>query len=53
MFGVRYLWIDALCTVQDSSDGWDEKASNMRSIYEFAWLNLAVAGSELKMADYL
>ena len=44
--GVCFLWIDALCIIQDSSEDWDREASNMRSIYEFAWLNLAVAGSE-------
>ncbi|KAH8594872.1 heterokaryon incompatibility protein-domain-containing protein [Bisporella sp. PMI_857] len=44
--GVRYLWIDALCIIQDSAEDWAREASNMRSIYEFAWLNIAVAGSE-------
>lgn len=43
---VRYLWIDALCIIQDSTEDWEREASNMRSIYEFAWLNIAVAGSE-------
>ena len=44
--GVQYIWIDALCIIQDSSEDWEREASNMRSIYEFAWLNIAVAGSE-------
>lgn len=44
--GVRYLWIDALCIIQDSPQDWKREAKNMRSIYEFAWLNIAVAGSE-------
>ena len=44
--GVQYLWIDALCIIQDSSEDWAREASNMRSIYEFSWLNIAVAGSE-------
>lgn len=30
--GIRYLWIDALCIVQDSSEDWGREASNMRSI---------------------
>jgi len=46
--GIRYLWIDALCIIQDSPEDWEREASNMRSIYEFAWLNVAVAGSEEK-----
>jgi len=44
--GVQYLWIDAICIIQDSSEDWAREATNMRSVYEFAWLNIAVASSE-------
>ncbi|KAG9243809.1 hypothetical protein BJ878DRAFT_388418, partial [Calycina marina] len=44
--GARYIWIDALCIVQDSSEDWEREASNMRSIYKLAWDNIAVASSE-------
>jgi hypothetical protein len=43
--GVRYLWIDALCIIQDSTEDWERQARNMMSIYEFAWLNISAAGS--------
>ncbi|PQE19070.1 heterokaryon incompatibility protein [Rutstroemia sp. NJR-2017a BBW] len=43
---VQYLWIDALCIVQDSREDWRREAKNMASIYELAWLNIAGAASE-------
>jgi hypothetical protein len=39
--GVRYLWIDSLCIVQDQPDDWDQQASLMGSIYSGGLLNLA------------
>ena len=31
--GVRYLWIDALCILQDSDDDWKQESANMADIY--------------------
>ncbi|KAH7110867.1 hypothetical protein B0J11DRAFT_544129 [Dendryphion nanum] len=44
--GFRYLWVDALCIVQDSSSDWSKEATKMSSIYKGAILTLAVADSE-------
>jgi hypothetical protein len=44
--GIQYLWIDALCIIQDSQKYWRMEAKNMASIYVLAWLNIASAGSE-------
>lgn len=38
---VRYLWIDALCIIQDSSSDWEFEASRMASVYENAYLTIA------------
>ena len=32
--GVRYLWIDCLCIVQDDKNDWKKEAAMMGSIYE-------------------
>lgn len=43
--GVDYLWIDALCIVQDDRDEWLRKAEVMGSVYEKATLMISASGS--------
>jgi hypothetical protein len=44
--GYRYLWIDALCIVQDSADDWLSEASKMSSVFSGAVVTIAVADAE-------
>jgi hypothetical protein len=41
--GVRYLWIDALCIIQDSKDDMAKEISTMGSIYRNATMTIAAA----------
>lgn len=34
--GLRYLWIDSLCIIQDSSSDWKSEAATMHEVYKFA-----------------
>ncbi|KAK4450848.1 heterokaryon incompatibility protein-domain-containing protein [Podospora aff. communis PSN243] len=43
--GIRYLWIDALCIIQDSKEDWAEESVRMGDIYQNATLNVASACS--------
>ena len=45
--GLRYIWIDALCIVQDSYEGWDWKkeSAKMDQIYGNATLTIAAASA--------
>jgi hypothetical protein len=40
--GIRFLWIDALCIIQDSQQDWAAESSKMGRIYEDAFLTLQV-----------
>ena len=40
--GIQYLWVDALCIIQDSSTDKDEEISVMNLIYEQAELTICV-----------
>lgn len=42
---VKYLWIDAICIVQDSKTDWDSEASNMAAIYSNAYLTMSASES--------
>ncbi|KAF2452439.1 heterokaryon incompatibility protein-domain-containing protein, partial [Lineolata rhizophorae] len=44
--GFRFLWIDALCIVQDDPAEWEKEAIEMGNIYRDSFLTLAAAGSE-------
>jgi Heterokaryon incompatibility protein (HET) len=40
--GARYLWIDALCIIQDSKPDWENEAAKMGAIYSRALLTISV-----------
>jgi hypothetical protein len=44
--GIRYLWIDSFCIIQDDENDWGTQASLMASIYENAYITLAAGGSD-------
>ncbi|KAK3311958.1 heterokaryon incompatibility protein-domain-containing protein [Apodospora peruviana] len=41
--GVRYLWIDSLCIVQDSKEDWDIESAKMGAYYWNSFFNIAAA----------
>ena len=43
--GLRYIWIDSLCIIQDSIEDWDIESAKMASIYEQAYLTIAASSS--------
>jgi Heterokaryon incompatibility protein (HET) len=43
--GFRYLWIDALCIIQDSPEDWATESRKMGYIYSHAVLNIDASGS--------
>ncbi|KAH6898072.1 tol protein [Thelonectria olida] len=46
MLGVRYLWIDALCIIQDSQNDWECESAAMGSVYANALCNIAASASD-------
>jgi hypothetical protein len=45
--GLRYIWIDSLCVIQDSKDGedWKNEAAKMTHVYEGSFINIAASGA--------
>ncbi|KAE9376064.1 HET-domain-containing protein, partial [Stipitochalara longipes BDJ] len=43
--GVRYLWIDALCIIQDSPDDWHQEATLMEKVYRNSKCTIAASGA--------
>ncbi|KOC17919.1 hypothetical protein AFLA70_70g003091 [Aspergillus flavus AF70] len=42
---IRWLWIDALCIIQDDKDDWAAEAANMASVYENAYITISATRS--------
>ena len=43
--GIRYLWIDCLCIIQDSKSDWLQQSALMAEIYSNAFVNFAATAS--------
>lgn len=51
--GLQYLWVDALCIIQDSKEDWDEQSAKMCSIYENAYLTIIASSSDAANVSFL
>jgi len=43
--GLRYLWIDSLCIIQDDPDDWSKESGKMANVYQGAYLTIAATKS--------
>jgi hypothetical protein len=39
--GIRYLWIDSLCILQDSASDWQKESAAMEAVYRNGYLNIS------------
>ncbi|KAI1121603.1 HET-domain-containing protein [Nemania abortiva] len=40
--GIRYLWVDALCIIQDNKDDWAREAFEMANVYAKSFITLCI-----------
>lgn len=45
LLGVRYIWIDSLCIMQDSVSDWQAESSAMGKVYEYSICNIAATAA--------
>ncbi|KAK0705829.1 heterokaryon incompatibility protein-domain-containing protein, partial [Apiosordaria backusii] len=43
--GVPYIWIDAVCIIQDDNADWEREAATMQNVYENALFTLSATSS--------
>ncbi|KAI1764625.1 HET-domain-containing protein [Hypoxylon sp. FL1150] len=51
--GIRYLWIDALCIIQDSKEDWSREAAKMHSVYAGALVVISALDAPASTAGFL
>ncbi|KAF2502227.1 HET-domain-containing protein [Lophium mytilinum] len=52
-FNIRYIWIDSLCIVQDSSNDWHTQSARMGPVYSQALFVLAAAAGQNCYSGFL
>ena len=46
MLGLRFIWIDAICIVQDDPEDWARESSKMVDVYSRSFLTIAAASAK-------
>ncbi|KAH8645956.1 heterokaryon incompatibility protein-domain-containing protein, partial [Tricladium varicosporioides] len=46
LFGIRYLWIDRLCIIQDSDEDWSHEAQLMQKVYASSYCSIAASDAD-------
>jgi hypothetical protein len=46
LLGINYLWVDALCIIQDDTDDQQIQINNMHGIYKTAFITIVAASGE-------
>lgn len=53
LLGIRYLWIDSLCIIQDSSEDWLQESAKMGEIYKNCLITIAATNASESAAGFL
>ena len=53
ILGIRYLWIDALCILQDDQDDWLKESSQMGSIFKNSLITIAIRSAKKSSEGFL
>ena len=51
--GIKYLWIDSLCILQDSKEDWEHEAARMAEVYHNAMLTIIGTSAASGSASFL
>lgn len=50
---IRYLWIDALCIIQDSKADWEYESARMNDVYECSYLTIVATSAKSSTDGFL
>lgn len=51
--GVRYLWIDSLCIIQEDREDWAAEAGRMEDVFSHAYCTIAASSASSSLAGFL
>lgn len=50
--GIRHIWIDSLCIIQDDTEDWEVESAKMRHIFQNAYLTIAAAAASSDLEGF-
>lgn len=53
LLGIRYLWVDTLCIIQDSKKDWMRESDRMATVYSMAYCVLAATSADGTSTEFL
>lgn len=53
ILGIRHIWIDSLCIIQDSAEDWLRESAKMGDIYKYSLITIAATNAEDSSAGFL
>ena len=51
--GLRFIWVDAMCILQDSVEDWTHEANKMSEVYEGCVFTISALAGETSMTNFL
>ena len=51
--GLKYIWIDSLCIVQDDQQDWENEAARMEQVFSDAYLTIAASSAKSSNDGFL
>ncbi|KAK2031940.1 HET-domain-containing protein [Colletotrichum zoysiae] len=51
--GIKYIWVDALCIIQDDAEDWAKEAALMFAVYRYATITVVAAAGDTCHSGFL
>jgi hypothetical protein len=51
--GIKHIWVDALCIIQDSTEDWEKESGRMASVYQNAFVTIAATSASASDQGFL
>lgn len=51
--GVRYIWIDSLCIIQDDAEDWEKESRKMEQVFSNAYCTIGASSAKSSLEGFL
>ncbi|KAH7020515.1 heterokaryon incompatibility protein [Ilyonectria destructans] len=51
--GIKYLWIDSLCIIQDDEEDWENESAKMEQVFSSAYITISASSARSSLEGFL